>query len=129
MKSKRFLSLGRQQAPVKYEGLCLRLQSTGSERSGIAIHPRFDINTDGEKIEIGNQVKIIFRRKQRTLSAALPSSGSPDHDSSAAIFAASKQQEFTDAHQAGHSSLKIHLYARYDANASKYLTANNGWSW
>ena len=125
VKSKRFLSLELRQAPVKDDGLRLHLDAMGAELSGITIHPRFHINTDGEKIEPGSQVKIIFRHKQELLTAAPYSS--PSFGKEVAIFAAS-QQEFVDSHRTGSSSLKMHLYARYDANASKYITANDGWS-
>ena len=113
---------------MKDDGLCLNLDPMGSDRSGITIHPRFQINTEGDKIEPGSHVNVIFRHKQETLSAA-PFSAPPSrrgYISPAAVFGAS-QQEFTDSHRTDTSSIKIHLYARYDANASKYLTANDGW--
>ena len=108
---------------MKDDGLRLHLDAMGSELSGITIHPRFQINTDGDKIEPGSQVKIIFRHTQELVTAAPYSSLS--FGNGVAIFAAS-QQEFMDSHRTGSSSLKMHLYARYDANASKYITANDG---
>ena len=108
---------------MKDDGLRLHLDAMGSALSGITIHPSFHINTDGEKIEPGSQVKIIFRHKQELVTAAPYSSSSFVNE--VAIFAAS-QQEFMDSHRTGSSSLKMHLYARYDANASKYITANDG---
>ena len=109
---------------MKDEGLRLHLAAMGSELSGITIHPRFQINTDGDKIEPGSQVKIRFRHKQE-LVTVVPYSSPSFGKEVAAIFAAS-QQEFVDSHRTGSSSLKMHLYARYDANASKYITANDG---
>ena len=131
VKSKRFLSLNLKKAPAKDDCLCLHLDAIGSAHSGITIRPRFRINTDGEKIEPESQIKIVFRHKQETLSVARFSSPSlqPGHHSPAAVFGASQQHEFMDSNRLkANSSLKMHLYARYDANESKlkYLKANGG---
>ena len=131
VKSKRFLSLDPKRAPVKDDCLCINLQTIGSGRSGVTIHPRFRIKTDGEKIDSGSQIKITFRHKRETLSAARSSSPALQraHGSAAAVLAASQQHEFADSHHSeSNSALKMHLYARYDANAAKlnYLKANDG---
>ena len=131
VKSKRFLALDFEKAPGKDDSLCLRLDAIGSALSGITIRPRFRINTDGEKIESGSQINVVFRHKQETLSAARFSSSLRHrrHHPQATVFAASQQHEYIDSQRMEpNSSLKIHLYARYDASASKsnYVAANDG---